>query len=525
MAYRKLGDIPVGEIVKLKEKGAPVNYIVVHQGLPSSIYDASCDGTWLLRQDIAENKSWGDERENTLETSKIHTYLNDTWWKRYDSAIISRLQDVKIPYRQGGGIDGIDRHGSDGLPCEIFLLSAREVGITPATTDEGLPYDGDKLSYFDIGNTASGKQKRVAKFNGSEDAWWLRSPGTEFTIDSWVVRKTGLCEVSSSSNLYGVRPALILPSSLWVVDDGNVVVNNAPIAPSSIIVPATIKGGANVAISWAKAIDADTNLRGYELERRWDNTGAWMQIYKGSALSYQDSIPKGAHTSVAYRVRAYDSYNAYSGYTTSPNRTIINNDPPTISGSDSNLGSFAMAPPSAWGYTVNDVDAGDTITVTEAVDGVTKRTFTATRGQQYSFGWTADEWMQVLNGTHTATITANDGQGGKAVRTLTFSKSVTRIEFYLDPPLETDTMPTKALENVVRAIPAGATLCIEICNNGFDAAPTWEDVTAKVISGDKIFLRNTTKTAEKWGYGIHVIVERNGASGECWVSSGAGFFE
>ena len=48
MASVALGTKSVGSIVKLKENGAAVNYIVVHQGKPSSSYDSSCDGTWLL---------------------------------------------------------------------------------------------------------------------------------------------------------------------------------------------------------------------------------------------------------------------------------------------------------------------------------------------------------------------------------------------------------------------------------------------------------------------------------------------
>ena len=42
---QRLGNVPVGQVVKLKENGSPVNYLVVHQGRPSSIYDASCNGT------------------------------------------------------------------------------------------------------------------------------------------------------------------------------------------------------------------------------------------------------------------------------------------------------------------------------------------------------------------------------------------------------------------------------------------------------------------------------------------------
>ena len=53
-----LGNVTVGSIVKLKENGSPVDYLVVHQGKPSSLYDESCNGTWLLRKDIYANKQW-----------------------------------------------------------------------------------------------------------------------------------------------------------------------------------------------------------------------------------------------------------------------------------------------------------------------------------------------------------------------------------------------------------------------------------------------------------------------------------
>ena len=42
---RLLGDMPIGSEVTLTESGSPELYIVVNQGLPSSGYDSSCDGT------------------------------------------------------------------------------------------------------------------------------------------------------------------------------------------------------------------------------------------------------------------------------------------------------------------------------------------------------------------------------------------------------------------------------------------------------------------------------------------------
>lgn len=203
MASIALGTKSVGSIVKLKENGAAVNYIVVHQGKPSGIYDASCDGTWLLRQDIAENRVWEADNVNKLESSDIHAYLNNTWINRYDANIKSAIKQVKIPYRQNGGSGGTDRTGANGLSCKIFLLSGYEVGFT-TSINSYFPVDGAKLSYFISGNDSAAMQKRVAKLNGSATGWWLRSPYTGSTGHVWNVDSNGSGDYWSASNSYGV---------------------------------------------------------------------------------------------------------------------------------------------------------------------------------------------------------------------------------------------------------------------------------------------------------------------------------
>ena len=47
------GDLLVGQTVAIKESGTPIPYLVVHQGNPDAgLYDASCEGTWFLREDL-----------------------------------------------------------------------------------------------------------------------------------------------------------------------------------------------------------------------------------------------------------------------------------------------------------------------------------------------------------------------------------------------------------------------------------------------------------------------------------------
>ena len=206
------GDIDVGATVKINENGQAVDYLVVHQGLPSDIYDSSCEGTWCLRKDIAENRTWDSGNSNVLETSDIQTYLNGDWMNRYDPDVAEAIKQVKIPYRQGGGSGGTDRNGANGLSCKIFLLSGKEVGWD-SSDNQYFPNDGAKLSYFLDGTGPSANSKRVATLNGSATDWWLRSPGSGSIFGVWDVGSNGGYYSWDAGGSYGVRLALILPYS------------------------------------------------------------------------------------------------------------------------------------------------------------------------------------------------------------------------------------------------------------------------------------------------------------------------
>ena len=263
MASVALGTKAVGSIVKLKESGVAVNYIVVHQGKPSSIYDESCNGTWLLRQDIAENRVWDDGDVNKLEYSDIHAYLI-TWITRYDEDIRNAIKQVKIPYRKNGGSGGSDQTGANGLSCKVFLLSGYEVGWT-TSTNPYFPVDGAVLSYFQ--GTASTDAKRIAKLNGTPVHRWLRSPRTSSTSNVWGVYSNGYYNYWGASSSLGVRPALILPSTLLVSDDGSITTNTAPTTPSSITIPSSISGGSTITVKWGASSDAQGNPPGTRWRR------------------------------------------------------------------------------------------------------------------------------------------------------------------------------------------------------------------------------------------------------------------
>lgn len=219
-----ISKLAVGSTVKLNVNGTATDFLIVNQGIPSnsSLYDASCDGTWLLMKDIYENRQWNSSNVNNLENSTIHSYLNGTFLNLFESNIRDAIKQVKLPYRKNGGSGGSDQSGANGLLCKIFLLSGYEVGWT--TSDYSyFPVDGAKLSYFESGTGTSANNKRIANLNGSAADWWLRSPDTNYTNLVCGVSFNGNYNGRSAFNLGGVRPALILPSTTLVDSNGMVI--------------------------------------------------------------------------------------------------------------------------------------------------------------------------------------------------------------------------------------------------------------------------------------------------------------
>lgn len=139
--------LPVGSTVKLMEGGTAVDYLVVNQGIPenSSLYDASCDGTWLLRKDIRELLAYNSSENNSYKESAAHNYINDTFLNLFGGMEQTVIKQVKIPYVNGTSGAGI-ASGASGLSAKAFLLSGYEIGIGGA---DYLPRDGAKLDYFD----------------------------------------------------------------------------------------------------------------------------------------------------------------------------------------------------------------------------------------------------------------------------------------------------------------------------------------------------------------------------------------
>lgn len=418
MANVRLGAKAVGSTVKIKVNGTVKDFIIVHQGKPSSVYDDSCNGTWLLMKDIYTTSKL--DNNNSYKDSNIHTYLNGTFYNLIDSNIRAAIKQVKIPYQNGTGSGGSLATGSNGLSTKVFLLSGYEVGWT--TSDNGyFPKDGVRLAYF--GNSSGGNSKRVA-YNGSSAAiWWLRSPLASNDNGVWGVGTDG----SSVNGWYfgscGVRPAFILPSTLVVSDDGTVSVNTAP----------------------------------------------------------------------------------------------------AINASSTNLGEKNA--PFNFGYTVTDAD-GDTLTVTEKLDGKTTATHTSiASGTALTFGQGADAtgFQRILNGSHTIQITASDGNDSTSLNAA-FTKSVTSASVTLTTPLAVDGDITVAVLHVTGSIPSDAVFKAEVTNDANDPSPVWQDATVEVQKGANIVFTNSAATNGA-AFNFRVSVSRGASGTGGYIEAVSGAFQ
>lgn len=216
-----ISELPVGQIVKINENGAPIEYIIVHIGNPGWMYDQSCDGYWLLRKDIAERHDWDvDGTPEDYSISTIHTYLNDEWMSRYESGFLSVIKTVKVPYTKGTFSDNKLIHGANGVSCKFFLLSLGELNLFPGQYDMYIT-DGIALSYFNINDIDEASLKRIATYNGRANTWMSRTR-SENNNYIYCIDEGGIPGHRYSYD-DGVRPALILPYDIIIDHDMNVI--------------------------------------------------------------------------------------------------------------------------------------------------------------------------------------------------------------------------------------------------------------------------------------------------------------
>lgn len=195
-----LGDLAVGSIVQILVNGGYYNFFVAHQGNPnSSIYDSSCNGTWLMASNVFTTTTQYTPYSRT--DSPLYVYFNTTFLNSMESSVKNAVKQVIIPYAE----TRYKLHqGANGVSIKVFAPSYYELC---GDTNASIGVDGAPLSYFSSGSST----RRIV---AGADYWTRSILNKPFCVDS-----TGAIATDFVYNKHGARPMFILPSSLTIDPD------------------------------------------------------------------------------------------------------------------------------------------------------------------------------------------------------------------------------------------------------------------------------------------------------------------
>lgn len=210
-----LATATVGQIINLPYNGVMIPHRVVHIGNPDpELYDASCDGVWLLRNGMLEEGQWkGNPTSGDVPLSNSNIISNmEEDADNYDISVKNQIKQVKIPWSTLTTL----YTQSNGLSVKLFPLSSIEVGA--GTSHPGL-VDSATLDYF----SENSQENRSINLY-----YWLRTP---YILDSanvlnvCLITPTGVMGNTAVNYTHYYRPCLILPSTFtatyYVDQNGN----------------------------------------------------------------------------------------------------------------------------------------------------------------------------------------------------------------------------------------------------------------------------------------------------------------
>ena len=378
----------------------------------------------------------------------------------------------------------------------------------------------------------------------------LGDKNADFTID-YTVDDTDAGDVLSATETIDTRTVRTYAPTRKTNNRITVTVKELALGPHTVKVVVTDGKGGTATRTWtftrtnaAPAITGtDTNLGDknlgfsyqYQVTDADDDEVTVVEKLNEETLRTMNNAPKGQQLTVEISAEKLytlplNSVNTITitatdgqGGTTYRRLTFKRtNSAPTITGQDQDVGkqtgSFSET------YTVNDAE-GDNVVVTEFVDDTQIRTFKATLGNEETITLDREKWLALPNGAHRLRVEAVDGNFATSVRVWNFSKEETVISFTLAEAEETDAAATKILVSPTWSI-EGASVKVEACNNAFDDAPTWEDITAMVQLNRVFNFTNQTKTGDRWGVNIRFTITKNpGYPGEVSISGFGGAYE
>lgn len=196
---------------------------------------------------------------------------------------------------------------------------------------------------------------------------------------------------------------------------------------------------------------------------------------------------------------------------------------PIISGEDRNVGTIEDKV--SYTFSVTDVE-GDAIKAWVYLDSEQQQAYeTIEDGKNYTFTIEGEGFLRLTPSNHALRIVAEDAQGMRSQRVISFTRKVTRLLAEFREPIVTDAAARKIFIVPNWKLANGAIGTIYACNNAFDESPVWEDITSMSTAGLDYQFKNAKRTADKWGLSIKIVVERGAALLDSYVYGVGGAFE
>lgn len=368
-----------------------------------------------------------DEPPTNAGTEYATGYDNrDGFLSAFSSDELSAILDTTLTVAKNTVTDG---GGVETVMDKVFLLSNTEVGLA----NEPGGAEGSKLPLFTDNSSRICSSTQQAFSNttnsnrpgavGTAWYWWLRSPSSSYSNHVRYVGTSGTLRGRDAYDGYcGVRPALNLKSGIFVSDsvdsDGayTVIHNATPTISGSDSNLGDKAGNFDVKYQINDTDATDTLTLVEKVDGITKRTVSPAQRAFEYTLSIDvNSLTLGTHTAT---IEVSDNKGAKSTRTYTFRKT---NTPPTISGSDENLGDKNLGFQVV--YQVDDAD-GDEIKVTEKLNGeIIRNISNAPKNSDLTIDISDSKLRELpLNSSNTVTIEATDPKGGTAFRTYTFKR-------------------------------------------------------------------------------------------------------
>lgn len=136
-------------------------------------------------------------------------------------------------------------------------------------------------------------------------------------------------------------------------------------------------------------------------------------------------------------------------------------------------------------------------------------------GKEQTYTFSKLDFAKIPAGEISIKIETTDVNDGTSSKLITFNKTISGCGYIFKK--DTAAKATQSIISVSRKIDEKSTFKAYVCNNANDTNPTWEEVTGMM---EKIYtIKNTTKTAAKWSFGLKVEVIRGKDAGDSYLSA------